>query len=85
MSDDLNGVPSGLGFNCFMLLISQLAVSGYQCQSVDFGGLNWIKMTKRGGFVAYFDDWADVFNFNDSCASVIAMYEKEEEEASNNE
>ena len=34
---------------------------------------------------SYFDDWADVFNFNDSCASVIAMYEKEEEEASNNE
>ena len=86
MKEDLNGLPSGLGFNCFILLISQLSMCGYKCQIGDTAGIKWIKITKRDGFTAYFDSWADVYEFNDSVVSAIAMYEEEEEaEAAGNE
>ena len=85
MREDLNGVPSGLGFNCFLVMISELSRRGYHCQVGEISGSNWIKMTKQDGFTTYFDSWADVFNFNDSIAFTIEMYEHEEEEASDNE
>ena len=85
MREDLSGVPSGLGFNSFMLLIGQLSSRGYRCQVGDVGGIDWIQMTKRDGFTAYFDSWSDVFEFNDVCADTIEMYEKEEADREDHE
>ena len=89
MSQDLERVPLGLGMNGFIVLINELSQSGYKCQIGGIRDAKVIEVTRPGSFTAYFNSWGDVFGFNESCASLVAMYEKEEaereEEDSNNE